>query len=320
MLASSGERMPPCGVPVLVSLVDAVLGEDPGLEERLHQCQDAFVSDPSSDPAHQGGVVDGVEARLDVRVQHPLVARGCRGGGSRRSRPAPAASGGTRSETGMKSASKIGSSTSFKRRLNDPVRDRRDAQPAELPAPPWGSSVSRTGSGRNRAGLQTAHAGRSRTAPTLDVGRRWRPGATPSTPAVRAPLLPRTRSHATTRNAGSCTRLNRSSNRRPGSSTAHWCSLVCILVPARSAASRSGHGVTGVHQRPPSHAVPSLLRTRWSPSPCDRLSRPRTTTGPPPHPAAISRRRTFPPPAWLAGRGGDHRDGSHVHCLIRSTG
>ena len=33
--------------------------------------------------------------------------------------------------------------------------------------------------------------------------------ARPSTPAVRAPLLPRTRSHATTRNAGSATRLYR---------------------------------------------------------------------------------------------------------------
>ncbi|MDW5327134.1 IS110 family transposase [Plantactinospora sp. KLBMP9567] len=36
----------------------------------------------------------------------------------------------------------------------------------------------------------------------------------PSTPAVRAPLLCRTRSQATSRNPGSTTRLNRSSNRR----------------------------------------------------------------------------------------------------------
>jgi len=36
----------------------------------------------------------------------------------------------------------------------------------------------------------------------------------PSTPAVLAPLLPRTRSHATNRNAGSATKLNRSSNLR----------------------------------------------------------------------------------------------------------
>ena len=54
---------------------------------------------------------------------------------------------------------------------------------------------------------------------------------------------------------------------------------------------------TSSHQR-------SMLRTRWTPSPCARLSRPRTTTGPPPHPDGISRRRAFPPTSWLlAGEG-----------------
>ena len=49
---------------------------------------------------------------------------------------------------------------------------------------------------------------------------------------------------------------------------------------------------------------------RWTPSPggpngpCDRLSRSRTTTGPPPHPNGIGRRQTFPPANWLlAGEG-----------------
>src|SRR3954454_21583526 len=51
----------------------------------------------------------------------------------------------------------------------------------------------------------------------------------PSTPAVRAPRLLRTRVQATARTAGSTTRLNRSSNRRAGSLPAHWCSLVWIL-------------------------------------------------------------------------------------------
>jgi hypothetical protein len=49
-----------------------------------------------------------------------------------------------------------------------------------------------------------------------------------------------------------------------------------------------------------------MLRTRWTPSPCGRLSRPRTTTGPPPHPGGIGRRRTFPPTSrLLAGEGTD---------------
>jgi hypothetical protein len=58
----------------------------------------------------------------------------------------------------------------------------------------------------------------------------------------------------------------------------------------------------GIHQRPPRAAV--MPRTRWTPSPCDRLSRPQTTTGPPPHPGGVSRQRTFPAPNWqLAAEG-----------------
>jgi hypothetical protein len=60
----------------------------------------------------------------------------------------------------------------------------------------------------------------------------------------------------------------------------------------------------GVHRRPRSLPVPQL-RTRCPPSPCGRLSRPRTTTGTPPHLEAVSRRRTCPPPTWPAGGEGD---------------
>ena len=42
-----------------------------------------------------------------------------------------------------------------------------------------------------------------------------------------------------------------------------------------------------------------MLRTHWTPSPCTRLSRARTTTGPPPHFAGINRRQIFP--ATMAG-------------------
>src|SRR4051812_16492320 len=61
----------------------------------------------------------------------------------------------------------------------------------------------------------------------------------PSVPAVRAPLLPRTRSQPTKRKAGSHTRLNRSSNRRPELSAAQRCSLVWISSTRRSARSRA---------------------------------------------------------------------------------
>jgi hypothetical protein len=57
-----------------------------------------------------------------------------------------------------------------------------------------------------------------------------------------------------------------------------------------------GPRIADIHQRTPRPA--SMLRTRWTPSPCDRLSRPRTTTGPAPHPGSIGRRRAFPPHRW----------------------
>jgi hypothetical protein len=58
----------------------------------------------------------------------------------------------------------------------------------------------------------------------------------------------------------------------------------------------------GIHQRPPRHAW--MLRTRWTPSPRTRLSRARTTTGPPSHRDGIDGRCVFPPTGWLpAGSG-----------------
>src|SRR4051812_4467104 len=41
-----------------------------------------------------------------------------------------------------------------------------------------------------------------------------------------------------------------------------------------------------------------MLRTHWTPSPCARLSRARTTTGPPSHPDGIDGRCVFPPTGW----------------------
>ena len=67
---------------------------------------------------------------------------------------------------------------------------------------------------------------------------------------------------------------------------------------------QGGRQLAGVHQRAP--GLPALrLRTRCRPSPCGRLSRPRTTTAAPPRPGATSGRRTCPPPTWPArGAGG----------------
>jgi hypothetical protein len=62
----------------------------------------------------------------------------------------------------------------------------------------------------------------------------------------------------------------------------------------------------GVHRRPPGLPAPTL-RACCPPWPCGRLSHPRTTTGTPPRPATLSRRRACPPPAWLAGGKGGRR-------------
>src|SRR5215218_2667623 len=59
-----------------------------------------------------------------------------------------------------------------------------------------------------------------------------------------------------------------------------------------------------IHRRPPGMPAPAL-RTGCRPWPCSRLSRPRTTTAAPSHPRVISRRRTCPPPARLAGGEGN---------------
>ena len=65
-LRGAGDRVP----------VGAILGEDAGLQERLHQAQDASVSDPMPHPIQQGRVRDFVEACLDVTFQHPLIGAG----------------------------------------------------------------------------------------------------------------------------------------------------------------------------------------------------------------------------------------------------
>ena len=51
-------------------------GEHPGLQERLHQRQDALVLHPCPHLVHDGRMRDVVERRFDIRVQHPPVSPG----------------------------------------------------------------------------------------------------------------------------------------------------------------------------------------------------------------------------------------------------
>lgn len=138
-------------------------------------------------------------------------------------------------EHGWKSASKIGSRTSFK--LACTTRSRTEGMPKRRSLPDaFGIICSLTGSGSKLLALSSARSLCSIASPkTMERA------VTPSTPADRAPRFPLTRSHATNRNAGSATRLNRSSNRRPSSSFDHWCSLVWIPSTRIRASSRLGH-------------------------------------------------------------------------------
>jgi len=137
----------------------------------------------------------------------------------------------------LKSASKIGSSTSLRAACT--VRSLAVGMPSlrRLALPGLGIIRSRTGIGVNNRALRSSR----RTGKNHSAAAKTDSGLTRSTPADRFPRLPRTRAHATTRTAGSQTRLNRSSNRRPGSSVAHWCNLVWIRSTCHSASSSSGH-------------------------------------------------------------------------------
>src|SRR5690625_725536 len=129
----------------------------------------------------------------------------------------------------------MGSSTSFKeacttRSATVGIPSRRNL-PSAL-----GIIRSRTREGRNPPDLRSSLKP-SRNAAALLTER----ALSPSTPAVRAPLLPLTRSHATSRKAGSQTRLNKSSNRRPDSKVAQRCSFNCKSSTRASASTRLGH-------------------------------------------------------------------------------
>jgi len=208
------------------------------MQERFHHRQDAFVPDPSAHPVHQGRMVDHVEARLDVTFQHPLIGAGgelvnlCD-----RVLGSPSRTEAIRAWLEVRLEDRL--EHQFEGRLHGAVPRGRDAKPSQLGAG-LGIIRSRTARAVNRRAFRSCRScGKNcSSAERIDCGR------SPSTPAARFPLLPLTRAHATTRTAGSHTRLNRSSNRRSGSSIAHRCNLIWIRSTWDSANSRSGHSTS----------------------------------------------------------------------------
>jgi DNA invertase Pin-like site-specific DNA recombinase len=112
----------------------AEFGEDPGLEERLDQPQHPLVLDPRPNPVHQGHMVDGVKARLDIRIQHPAVALGAEVvdlGDRVVCAPLGPEPVGDQLEVGLEDRFQH----QFQRRLDDPVGHRRNPKAPHLTRP-----------------------------------------------------------------------------------------------------------------------------------------------------------------------------------------
>ncbi len=88
-----------------------------------------------------------------------------------------------------------------------------------------------TGSGRNSPDFSARIPSKNTATPPGRFST-WATVA-PSIPGVCAPALALTRNHASARKTGSYTRLNRSPNRREGSSPAQRCGLACISRAVR---------------------------------------------------------------------------------------
>ena len=275
----------------------AVLGEDARGEERVHQRQDTLVPDPIAHPAHEGGVVDLVEARRDVTLQDPLIGvdgevvdlgHGVLGPALR------AEAVGTRLEVRLED----GLQHQFQGGLHDPVPHGRDAQAAAF-AVRFGDHPLPHGKGPEPLGLEIISQLSEHPAPEDDVARFHAIDPSGSCSTIASHPMPR--HHKEGGIGDEVVRVTEPTVRALG----------CPLVQLGLHTQYLGHGlievgpqIAGVHQRTPAFAMVSLL-TRWVPSPCRRLSRPRTTTDPPPHPGAISRQRACPPPHGLCGGEGN---------------
>jgi hypothetical protein len=76
-LASSGDKIPPCGVPVRVSRFGPSSVRTPALRNALTSPRDLLVRDPPPHPVQQGLMVDLVEARGEVGLEHtPVIPDG----------------------------------------------------------------------------------------------------------------------------------------------------------------------------------------------------------------------------------------------------
>ena len=224
MLASSGEMIPPCGVPVTVRSKRPVSVITPAFRNDRTSTSTRSILDTMSHLTENLGVREPVKARLDVRFDDPLVLRGgvreVDNLGDRVMRPpsGPIAVG-RRIEAALKDRLQ----DELEGHLHDPILDRRDTRGGACCHHAWGSDVHGLAQAGNVA-PSTPRAAPAGTAPCRATARH--DGTVKeSIPAVRDPRLALTRDHATNNVAGSQTRFHKSQNLRSASSDARSCSL-----------------------------------------------------------------------------------------------
>ena len=233
------------------------------------------------EPVHQRGVIDLVETRLDVGLQHPVVRlRREVVDLSDRVLRAPVRAG-TRRRHGWKSASKIGSSTSFSAACT--TRSVTVGMPNARSFPlALGIITCRTGAGvnvRDRSWSRISCRNASTPIPGHDPGHGGPVDPGGARPRVARDAFPRHGQHR--RVAHQVVQIIKpaAADPRPPSSAVCSASSVPPRTPGRSSAKRRRR------------YSPARLRTitvtscsfRCRPSPGGRLSRPRSTTATPPH-------------------------------------
>jgi len=277
---------------------DAVLTEDARMQERLDHRQDAFVPDSSAHPVHQGRVVDVVEARLDVTFEHPLIRAGAElvNLGDRVVCPPPRTEAiGAWLEVRLEDRLEH----QLQGRLHGAVPRGGDAQSPACAAAGLGNHPFPHRQRSELPGLEIIS--QPRQEPLL--GGEHSVGPQPVHPRRPLPSVapdPRPRHHEDGRVTHEVEQVIEPAIRiidRP---------LVQLGLDPQYLrlgpfTLRPQH--VGIHQRSPTLPIP-LLRTRCRPSPCDRLSRPRTTTTAPPRPGLLGRRRIDPRATWRVNQRG----------------
>ena len=281
----------------------AVGRHDPGFEERLDQRADFLVLDPPAEPVHEGDMPDFVETGPDVGLQDPVVVTGS---GSQvvdlgnsvvraavRAEPVRARLE-VRLEDGFEHQLQGG--------LDHPVRDARYPE----------RGACRSSSGSSPAAPVPAGTHQTSASPGSLPGTRPHPGrfsisatVAPSIPGVRDPLFclhAKPRLGQELQVADEVEQVTEPAGgifSRPAVQLGLHLPYRAVLgrLPGR----RPRLLGAGIPRRIFGHysSFPDLTRCR--PSPCDRLSRPRSTTAAPSRPRLRLASR-LSVPAFLAGR------------------